>query len=72
MSEANQAQTLEFLRAHAITYVCVDMPQGYPCSIPPVAAATTDLAEVRFHGRSDTWASRNKYERSGISTPSKS
>jgi uncharacterized protein YecE (DUF72 family) len=41
------------------------MPQGYPCSIPPVVAATADLAEVRFHGRNDKWTSRNKYERFG-------
>jgi uncharacterized protein YecE (DUF72 family) len=27
------------------------MPQGRPYSIPPVVAATADLAEFRFHGR---------------------
>ena len=65
MNEENQGETLDFLRSYAIPYVCVDMPQGYPCSIPPVVAATADLAEVRFHGRSDTWTNRNKYERFG-------
>jgi uncharacterized protein YecE (DUF72 family) len=65
MSEENQDETLEFLRSHAIAYVCVDMPQGYPCSIPPVMAATADLGVVRFHGRSDKWSSRNLYERYG-------
>jgi uncharacterized protein YecE (DUF72 family) len=65
MCEENQEETLGFLRSHAITYVCVDMPQGHPCSIPPVVAATADLGEVRFHGRSDKWTSRDKYERFG-------
>ncbi|MCA1707611.1 MAG: DUF72 domain-containing protein, partial [Actinobacteria bacterium] len=31
-------------------YVCVDMPQGFKSSLPPVVAATADLAVVRFHG----------------------
>jgi uncharacterized protein YecE (DUF72 family) len=65
MSEENQEETLDFLRSYAIPYVCVDMPQGHPWSIPPVVAATADLAEVRFHGRSDTWTSRDKYQRFG-------
>ncbi|MCW2901265.1 MAG: hypothetical protein JWO67_3530 [Streptosporangiaceae bacterium] len=65
MSEENRAETLDFLRSYAIPYVCVDMPQGFPCSIPPVVAATADLEIVRFHGRSDKWSSRNIYERFG-------
>ena len=32
--------------------MCVDMPQGFDSSVPPVTAATADdLAMVRFHGR---------------------
>lgn len=65
MTEENREETLGFLRSYAIPYVCVDMPQGHPCSIPPVVAATADLAEVRFHGRSDAWTGRDKYERFG-------
>jgi uncharacterized protein YecE (DUF72 family) len=65
MTEKNQAETLDFLRSYAIPYVCLDMPQGYPCSIPPVVAATADLEIVRFHGRSDKWTSRDIYERFG-------
>ncbi|GII54205.1 hypothetical protein Pth03_25940 [Planotetraspora thailandica] len=65
MSEENQAETLEFLGRHAIPYVCVDMPQGYPCSIPPVTAVTADLEIVRFHGRSDKWTSKDIHERFG-------
>jgi uncharacterized protein YecE (DUF72 family) len=48
-----------------VPYVCVDMPQGYVSSIPPVLAATSDLAVVRMHGHSDKWDSKNIYERFG-------
>jgi uncharacterized protein YecE (DUF72 family) len=65
MSEENQAETLDFLRSYGIPYVCVDMPQGYPCSIPPVLAATTDLGVVRFHGHSKQWTSNDIYQRFG-------
>jgi uncharacterized protein YecE (DUF72 family) len=65
LSEANRAETLDFLTSYGVPYVCVDMPQGYPSSVPPVIAATADLAVVRFHGHSDKWNSRNIYERFG-------
>jgi uncharacterized protein YecE (DUF72 family) len=66
MSEANQAETLDFLTSYGLPYVVVDMPQGYPSSIPPVVEATSaDLAVVRFHGHSDKWDSRDIYERFG-------
>ena len=65
MTEDNQKETLGFLAAHDLPYVCVDMPQGYPSSIPPVLAATSDLAVVRMHGHSDKWSSKNIYERFG-------
>lgn len=65
MSEDNQAETLAFLTDYAVPYVSVDMPQGYPTSIPPVLAKTADLAVVRFHGHSDKWKSRDIYERFG-------
>ena len=41
------------------------MPQGYTSSIPPVLAATSDLAVVRMHGHSSKWESKNIYERFG-------
>ncbi|MFL6139940.1 MAG: DUF72 domain-containing protein [Frankiaceae bacterium] len=66
LSEGNEDETLDFLRSYAVPYVCVDMPQGYPSSVPPVVAATApDLAVVRFHGHSDKWESRDIYERFG-------
>ena len=56
LSERNREETLRFLRDNDLAYVSVDEPQGFPSSIPPIAAATSDLAIVRFHGRNaDTW-----------------
>jgi uncharacterized protein YecE (DUF72 family) len=63
MTEDNQKETLGFLAAHNLPYVSVDMPQGYPSSIPPVLAATSDLAVVRMHGHSDKWSSKEISER---------
>ena len=66
MTPGNQKETLEFLAAHELPYVSVDMPQGYPSSIPPVVAATAgDLAVVRMHGRSAKWSSKDIHERFG-------
>src|ERR1700689_926949 len=65
MSPENQEETLGFLASHQLPYVCVDMPQGYTSSIPPVLAATSDLAVVRMHGHSDKWDSKDIYERFG-------
>ena len=65
MTPDNQEETLGFLASHQLPYVCVDMPQGYPSSIPPVLAATSDLAVVRMHGHSDKWDSKDIHERFG-------
>ncbi|MFD6639990.1 DUF72 domain-containing protein [Micromonospora chalcea] len=61
----NAEETLGFLREHALSFVCVDMPQGHKSSIPPVLAATADLAVVRFHGHSDKWTSKDIHEKFG-------
>jgi uncharacterized protein YecE (DUF72 family) len=65
MSDENRAETLDFLTTYALPYTVVDMPQGYRSSVPPVVAATADLAVVRFHGHSDKWQSKDIYERFG-------
>jgi uncharacterized protein YecE (DUF72 family) len=66
MTPENQEETLGFLASNQLPYVCVDMPQGYRDSIPPVVAATTaDLAVVRLHGHSDKWTSQDIHERFG-------
>lgn len=65
LDERNREETLEFLRRHELPYVVVDMPQGRTSSVPPVVAATAELAVVRFHGRSQRWESRDVHERFG-------
>jgi uncharacterized protein YecE (DUF72 family) len=65
MTPDNQEETLQFLSGHRLPYVSVDMPQGYPSSIPPVLAATADLAVVRLHGHSEHWDSKDIHERFG-------
>jgi len=61
MSAENREETLAFLVDHDLPYVCVDMPQGFESSVPPIAIATAgDLALVRFHGRnSSVWDAKN-------------
>jgi uncharacterized protein YecE (DUF72 family) len=61
LEERNVEETLSFLEDHDLPFVCVDMPQGFDSSLPPIAAATTsDLAMVRFHGRDRAaWAKKN-------------
>lgn len=51
MDDSSQERTLDFLREQGLVYTCVDEPQGMQSSVPPVAAATGDLALIRFHGR---------------------
>src|SRR5262249_14663023 len=52
MNERHKERTLDLLREGNLIYTCVDEPQGFPSSIPPIAALTSDIALVRFHGRS--------------------
>ena len=62
MTERNREETLSFLEEHDLPFVCVDMPQGFDSSLPPIAVATSkDLAMVRFHGRkAETWEKKTK------------
>jgi uncharacterized protein YecE (DUF72 family) len=62
MSERNAEDTLGFLEELGLPFVCVDMPQGFDSSVPPISAATApDLAMVRFHGRNtETWDEPNE------------
>ncbi len=71
LREDNRKETLSFLESLRLPFVCVDMPQGFDSSVPPIAEATAnDLAMVRFHGRnreawtakSETAAERFKYD----------
>jgi uncharacterized protein YecE (DUF72 family) len=63
LGDKNRAATLDLLRGNNLSFVCVDEPQGFRSSAPPVAEVTSDIGLVRFHGRnSETW------EKKGIST----
>jgi uncharacterized protein YecE (DUF72 family) len=64
-SDGNKDETLDFLRKHRLPFVCVDMPQGYKSSVPPVAEATAGLSLVRFHGRSQEWESKDIHKKFG-------
>jgi uncharacterized protein YecE (DUF72 family) len=56
MSDSDRQRTLEVLHRNRLSYVVVDEPQGFKNSVPPVVAATADLAVVRFHGRNaENW-----------------
>ena len=57
----HQESTLALLGDLELAFICVDEPQGFASSVPPVAAATTDLAFVRFHGRNAAmWEARTQ------------
>ena len=59
MEGERAARTLAHLENLGLAYVSVDEPQGFSSSTPPLAAVTTSLAYVRFHGRNrETWAKR--------------
>ena len=64
MTEKSAPVTLAFLSEHNLPYVCVDMPQGFPSSVPPIVAATADdLAVVRFHGHN-----KKNWKAKGVTT----
>ena len=59
LNERNQERTLQLLSEHGLPFVCVDEPQGFSNSVPPVVAATAPIALVRFHGRNrEMWNKR--------------
>jgi len=57
--------TLEWLEDHGLGFVCIDGPAAGPRALPPVSAATSDLAVVRFIGRrqveGEPWTSPYRY-----------
>jgi uncharacterized protein YecE (DUF72 family) len=69
MSQDNRHETLDFLLNEELIYVCVDEPQGFVASVPPVVAATSDLAVVHMHGRNPArWRDRSHGRRSAAWT----
>ncbi|HZD01215.1 MAG TPA: DUF72 domain-containing protein [Actinomycetes bacterium] len=59
-TDKDRDRTLGFLREHELALVCLDMPQGFRSSIPPIAEVTNPaLSVVRFHGRDPAaWGKR--------------
>jgi len=62
LNEQNQDWTLDFLRNNNLPFVCVDEPQGFSSSVPPIVEVTADLSLVRFHGRN-----AEMWEKKGVS-----
>ena len=64
-TDRDRDRTLGLLRDHDLPLVCVDMPQGFRSSVPPVAEATSPaLSVVRFHGRDpEAWQKKTVTER---------
>jgi uncharacterized protein YecE (DUF72 family) len=59
LASANFAATLKFLRDNNLAFICVDEPQGFSSSVPPVYAVTSDVAVIRFHGRNrEAWENK--------------
>jgi uncharacterized protein YecE (DUF72 family) len=62
MTEEERADTLAFLEQQGLAYVSVDSPKTRASNVMPrVAAATHDVAYLRFHGRN--WKTWNKKTR---------
>ncbi|MHB8511096.1 MAG: DUF72 domain-containing protein [Actinomycetota bacterium] len=62
--EDRAERTLSLLRELDLTYVAVDMPQGFESSLPPITSSTTEaLSVVRFHGRN-----AENWKRKGLTT----
>jgi uncharacterized protein YecE (DUF72 family) len=65
MEERNVEETLGFLEERNLPYVCVDMPQGFDSSSPPIAAANREgPRDGRFHGRNARHGRRRAIRRS--------
>lgn len=63
LNDKNRERTLRLLRENDLPIVCVDEPQGFKSSVPPVVEATSDIGIIRFHGRNaQTW------EKKGLTT----
>ncbi|HEY8340191.1 MAG TPA: DUF72 domain-containing protein [Egibacteraceae bacterium] len=59
LDDDTRDRTLRLLSSHGISYVCVDEPQGFPSSVPPLDAVTAPLAVLRLHGRNaETWEAK--------------
>ena len=65
VNEKNYQRTFSFLKDNKLSYVCVDEPQGFKNSVPPVGEATSEIGVVRFHGRKTELWEKGSTEASG-------
>ena len=57
--ERDQSRTLSFLSENKLTYVCVDEPQGFKTSVPPLLAVTAPVSLLRMHGHNaEAWVKK--------------
>jgi uncharacterized protein YecE (DUF72 family) len=56
LDNEHRETTLQLLRKNGLALVCVDEPQGFKSSLPPLAEATAAFAVISFHGRNrENW-----------------
>jgi len=60
---AHRERSLSLLREFGSAFVCVDMPQAHPDSVPPLLEVTSDTAVIRLHGHSPAWTGGSKEDR---------
>jgi uncharacterized protein YecE (DUF72 family) len=65
VNEKNRERTFSFLKSNDLSYVCVDEPQGFENSVPPIVKVTSDISIVRFHGRNVAHWDSGSVEASG-------
>ncbi|OGO30943.1 MAG: hypothetical protein A2Z29_00940 [Chloroflexi bacterium RBG_16_56_11] len=51
LDDTHRESTLKFLKGQELALVCVDEPQGFRTSLPPLGEVTASPGIVRFHGR---------------------
>lgn len=59
----NRDRSLSLLREYDAAFVCVDMPQSHPDSVPPLLEVTSGTAVIRLHGHSPVWVGGSKEDR---------
>jgi len=59
LSQTNYPIIIDFLKENDLAFVCVDEPQGFKSSVPPIAEVTANTVLVRYHGRNSLmWESK--------------
>lgn len=59
----HRERSLSLLREYGSAFVCVDMPQSHPDSVPPLLEVTAATAVIRLHGHSPAWVGGSKEDR---------